>query len=86
MSEFKVESGIEVAARPRQQAKLKYPWPVMQVGDSFFIPVNDNDRVQKQSSVQSSGRQWGVTHNGAIFCTRTVEENGKRGIRVWRTA
>ena len=66
-----VEKGLDV---PKSVIRHKYPYKIMEVGDSFFVPdgklnqiCNGNYRVGKQL--------------GWKFVART--ENG--GVRVWRT-
>lgn len=57
----------------------KYPWRMMKVGDSFvYGEVN-------QKKAASNARGNGLRH-GMTFATRVVEENGKKVVRVWRTA
>lgn len=74
---IKIDKGVPVPVEgTRGGRKTIYPWAEMQPGDSFFAPrakhanVNVN-RVRKHVP-------------NSTWTTRTVTENGIRGIRVWR--
>ncbi len=84
MSEFKVESGIDV---PPLTHETKYPWSEMQPGDSFFIPSQGKKNQRSvQTSAIATAKRWGVKNSGETFISRTVEENGESGVRIWRVA
>lgn len=68
---FVVEKGIPVPPDPRGRTSV-YPWQSMEVGDSFFKPDTKVIIPPKHPT-----RKW---------TQRTVEENGVRGIRIWRIA
>lgn len=53
----------------------KYPFRVMEVGDSFLVP--DKFEVYRLRSIMGHHHR----NSGLRFTTRTVAE----GIRVWRT-
>ena len=62
---------------PMPRHKGVYPFPEMDVGDSFF-------------SKKSRATLTGIAHYwsrklGYTFATRDVVENGVEGVRVWRT-
>lgn len=72
MSEIKAEKGIPI---PRvSKHPMKYPWNEMEVGDSFIATT---------STRQST---WWANLRFAPkrFISRTVDENGKPSIRIWR--
>lgn len=52
----------------------RYPFSKMEVGDSFFAPHTP------AASILTSARR----HRPKRFTTRSVVENGVRGVRVWR--
>ena len=58
---------------PLPPHKSKYPFRSMEVGDSFFSTAS-------RSSIGSSASKL----KGIKFSTRTVNEDGVRGTRVWR--
>lgn len=72
---IRIESGIPIPEPAR--AKKNYPWPLLQPGDSFFIPEG------KQANVASAANQF-ARKNGVRFVTRVREEDGVSGVRVWR--
>lgn len=63
---------------PMPGKRNKYPWSELQPGDSFFVPGRE---------VKSFGSQVHASsvRTGHGYTTRTVVENGVRGVRVWRT-
>jgi hypothetical protein len=67
---FPIEKGIPVP--PDIRGLRKYPWNLMDTGDSFFVP---NRKVVMPPK-----------HPTKKWTQRTVEENGVRGIRIWRIA
>ena len=75
--DFPVESGVPM---PKEKGRYcKYPWRVMEVGDSFFVPgAPDLDlklhRVRALVSYQHS-------KHPEYFEVRVVDG----GVRVWRT-
>ena len=58
---------------------VKYPLATMVVGDSFFVATDVRSAV---SGPASRCRK----KTGYRFTIRTVEEDGIKGIRVWRVA
>lgn len=57
----------------------KYPFNTMQAGDSVFIEgatTKSKEYVAAMAYNRRSDKQ---------FCARTVEENGVKGLRIWRT-
>lgn len=59
-----------------------YPWRDMKPGDSFFVPTQNIDKRERASGFNlTMGKR---AHPGSTWATRTVTENGIRGIRVWR--
>lgn len=78
---FKVEKGIEI---PKAKTRNKYPVGTMEVGDSFFTPLENKSSQRVQTALiqyTKSNRFVGMT-----FTTRVVEENGIRGVRLWRVS
>lgn len=66
-------------AIPEIAHTLKYPFEQMAVGQSFFVPEAKARNVR--SSVGHYQRRETVA---AKFITRTVTEEGIKGVRVWR--
>jgi hypothetical protein len=56
----------------------KYPWKLLHIGDSFFVPLGD-----KKSPFNVYGPQQRYNFK---LCVRTTTEDGIKGERVWRVA
>ena len=69
---FTIEKNIPT---PHKVGNAKYPFPDMEIGDSFSVARDMELRIRAAS------RLWGK-HHDAKFITR---KNGD-GFRVWRTA
>lgn len=67
----KIDKNIPPPARNRRE---KYPFKDMGVGDSFFC------QRARSASILNCARKY----RPWTFTTRTVVENGVRGIRTWR--
>lgn len=63
---------------PKQQFTRKYPFNIMAVGDSFFVP--GMTRRPMASSIRHASCEC------RKFTTRRVIENGVSGLRIWRIA
>lgn len=74
MTQIKIDKGVPVPASRWSGSKRKYPFPDMEVGDSFFTE-------SKQETVGSSVASY-ARFNNKKFTARS--ENG--GTRVWRIA
>lgn len=70
---IKVDKGIPAPERENGRP-CKYPWRLMNVGDSFFVPGN------------ASGLHSTAKHCGIGIVTRVETVNGEKGVRVWRIA
>lgn len=77
--EIQIDKGIPIPTKMQLGRKSKYPFDIMDVGDSFFVPGRD-------------GKNFGGTVTAArkrypelSFEMRTVKEGGVVGVRVWRT-
>lgn len=81
---FNIESGIEMPKRARGRAPTKFPIGIMQVGDSFLIPCDTQDKkalINWRRKFLVAKQAFLKQYEGE-FKTATVEG----GIRVWRTA
>lgn len=81
---FKVESGITLPPRTnRGRVGTKYPWPAMQAGDSFLVPLPAGDRIARErayAAVRRAGSAWCAKHRPD--CTLRLRYEA-RGVRVW---
>jgi hypothetical protein len=69
---YEIESGIEL---PRVRVKHEYPYELMQVGESFYVPDGNMNLLCNYNRVK--GRRL-----GRVYVCRKEGE----GIRVWRVS
>ena len=62
----------------RKHAGCKYPYLLMNIGDSFFIPN------MKSTSMSCQLNSFSKNHPGYAFVTHKATKNGVIGLRVWR--
>jgi len=73
------------ATRNRGSRMLaEFPLHLLQVGDSFASEACGSSDKQRARLLSLMTRYREKT--GAVFAYRTLEENGRRVVRVWRTA
>lgn len=79
---IEIEKNVPIPARKSSVRNKKYPFELMEVGDSFFVP----ERSVKTfgSTVSAAARRTGYK-----FATRQTAEHGQfgervEGVRVWR--
>lgn len=69
-----------------------YPWKEMEVGDSFFVPLDMMNKVKKNKSINqlrgqlaNTAYRYGQRHQSR-FATRKegTDRNKKQGVRIWR--
>lgn len=85
--EFAVDRNVKLWARVftggRYKSKFigyrKYPWPLMKVGDSFFVPDADPDLATRRA--MNSGRSFARAHPGKRRFTSRITP---KGVRIWR--
>lgn len=80
MAVFKVEKGVPA---PKRHHRMKYPFREMEVGDSFFVPLTSTSGLPStlRSNISASARS--VFGQSGRIETKTVEESGVLGFRVW---
>lgn len=69
-TEIKIDKGVPCPSRRNRI----WPFPEMEIGDSFFAPGKSGANLHVASRSAPSFK----------FTTRTVTENGVKGTRVWR--
>ena len=72
--EFVIDKDVPV---PDKIKKYKYPLREMEIGDSFFIPARVPSQMSSYISVSKSA-------TGFEYTSRSVIEDGIKGVRVWR--
>lgn len=78
-SMFKIDDGIPVA--PVQKTS-KYPVADLEVGQSFFVPLDGKTSTGIQGALNSAAKPERA--KGKSFVTRTITEDGVEGVRIWR--
>ena len=79
MNEIKIESGIPIPGDKSKAKGLTAAIRKMQVGDSIFLEG-------LQPSHLSGRIQFAKLETGYKLISRTVTENGIKGVRIWRIA
>ena len=75
--DFKIESGVPIPSTVRI-GRTKYPLDRLQVGNSFFVPLNDLKRAKNlRATFSSRAKKKGIS---------VVSIADDTGVRVWRTA
>ncbi|QLB38269.1 hypothetical protein phiGT1_57 [Sulfitobacter phage phiGT1] len=76
---FKIEKNI-----PMKALTSKYPFSEMVSGDSFFVPLDSDDKneIIAQRNRLASGANFAFGPKQASI--RKCNENGVVGFRVWR--
>ena len=77
---YKVEKNIPLSSPLGFRWNTKYPWPEMEDGDSFIIPLAES---KAPNSLMISGNDWCRRNNPSLRCLARVEEDG---VRVWLIA
>lgn len=84
-----VEKGIPRPAKQRGGRHLKFPFAVMDVGDSFVVPRRSdatwkNYQNSAHYAVSYQKRNFAKTGDGKKFEALTVVEDGQKIMRIWR--
>ena len=81
MSEFTVEKNKPVPQSG--SGGPKYPWPKMEIGDSFLVPAKGLDEMEQvQRSLFVSGNGW-CNRNAPHLKVVTRRDHSVPGVRVW---
>lgn len=75
---YEIEKGIKIPVR-KSSRPAKYPWRQMELGDSFFVPSGNPSKMITRLNPSSQTQKAGLK-----FTRRIVEENGVKGVRIWR--
>jgi hypothetical protein len=85
---FFVETGVPMPPPPSGPSRRKhppqrwmYPWLIMDIADSFYVPANGRDVSLVRKDIQNIMRKH-KRLGTRKFEARVVEG----GVRVWRTA
>ena len=76
--EIKIEKGVPLPSVGHDRRPSKYPIKDMQVGDSFFVPLEDDPIFTRaRQTIYVSARRCGV---------KVAVRKKEAGLRVWRVA
>lgn len=78
MSGYRIENNVPIP-KPGQ-GRAKYPWAVLEIGQSFIVPCEEWEREQTMNSLTS------CRNNAQRGNKRFALRNVKDGVRVWRVA
>lgn len=78
----KIDKGVPIPERARTP---KYPWGDLEVGDSFFLPKEEDDGKRYRAYI-AAGSFTCNNAKGIRLKAIMREEGGKRGTRIWRVA
>jgi len=77
---YKVESGIILAGVRNSSTEIKFPFALMNIGDSFLLPAKDPAAISP-NSLHYSAKQFAKFKPGFTITSR-LQLDGSR--RVWR--
>lgn len=77
---YKVEQNIAITVGRSVRMDLKYPFALMNVGDSFLIPATDK-LVKNVTNLHYAAKQYAKFKTGFMITSR-LQLDGSR--RVWR--
>lgn len=84
MSEYKIDKGVPLPGKMAVfEDDLTVALNKMEPGDSIFFPGQSIKYVPGQMNVALRARTHGHRKNRKV-ASRTVEENGVKGVRIWR--
>lgn len=90
--EYLIECNIPIPEKINVGYSSKYPFNKMKVGDSFFVPCINTKTGSNKSElsvyhmVLTAAAHYRRRTNrlDQHYTARVVEEQGKRGARIWR--
>jgi len=75
---FNVEHGVPIPQR--RNAPKRYPFRDMEIGDSFFVPLNGEKSSKVFARIAGAAIRDARSRGGIKYAVRSVEG----GVRVWR--
>ena len=77
---FVIEKNIPIVSVPRKG--VKYPFQLLEVGDSFLVPAVGEDYQRIRQDVANYAHRQRKYFKTGVYCTRRAEG----GVRVWKIA
>ena len=69
---------------PPVETRRRYPWPEMEVGQSFVLTAQEGEDVEKiAASVQSAGYSWCRRHTDGRHTVRVQTNENEGTVEVW---
>ena len=87
-SAFTIEDNVPLPSARGGKGGSVYPFDKLAVNQSFFVEATTkrpNPAKSLASTVSSASKRYAGQTPARKFTVRSVEENGKKGARVWRT-
>ena len=75
--EIKIEKGVP--APSLAHGNQKFPFPLLEVGDSFFVGTSNRTARAERIRLYDAARAWSQRHEGKMLVRRV-----DGGVRVWR--
>lgn len=85
---MEIEKNIPIQTIDKTKLR-KYPWPNMEINDSFLAPCTQNTVTKQQNVLCTSAGYYRKKHNPEFRITTRVEKNNDQeiiGVRAWRIA
>jgi hypothetical protein len=77
---YKVDKGVQM--QRKRNIAARFPFDKMKIGDSFFIPKEDQDPLVVPPSIYSAANSYNKTHGTKIKMAVRKEEGGTRIFRI----
>lgn len=81
LTELSIERGIPVPAHGGGPNRRRFPFPDMEVGDSFLVPWRESES-KTRSNISNAMAAYKLRHAPKDFTSRKTDG----GVRVWRIA
>lgn len=75
-----IQKGVPLPPTQEVVAKSRYPWDLMQVGDSFLVPLEEGKTARQLMQRISPAASRHAARTGRKYALRIVED----GVRIWR--
>lgn len=80
---FKIDKNVPLPKRYKN-CKTRYPWLIMDIGDSFYFEIKDQSKViSRRATVISNANRYARQHKLKLQFTSRITE---KGFRIWRIA
>lgn len=82
-NDFKIDHNIPLPSinRGAPPTPIKYPWPDLKIGDSFFVPQLDKTIMTIRGAINIDLKKYSTQSGIKIKITTRAIDNG---VRVWR--